>query len=61
MAFAIINALWLESSYAFGQIDEDTTRERFESSAPNLQETAWLRRSTCRTSSSRAFSNRHRR
>lgn len=31
LAFAVINALWLESSYAFGQIDEDTTRERFES------------------------------
>jgi len=40
LAFAIINALWLETSYAFGQINADTTRKRFESSVPNLQETA---------------------
>lgn len=29
LGFGIINALWLESSYAFGQLDEDATRRRF--------------------------------
>jgi cyd operon protein YbgT len=37
LAFAIINALWLETSYAFAQINADSS---FESSVPNLQETA---------------------
>jgi cyd operon protein YbgT len=31
LGFGIINALWLESSYAFGALDEEATRERFES------------------------------
>ena len=31
LGFGIINALWLESSYAFGELDEDDTRERFAS------------------------------
>lgn len=31
LAFGIINALWLEASYAFGDLDEAQTRERFES------------------------------
>jgi cyd operon protein YbgT len=30
LAAAIINVLWLESNYAFGQRDENTTRKRFE-------------------------------
>ena len=30
LGFGIINVLWLESSYAFGDLDEDMTRERFE-------------------------------
>lgn len=30
LGFGIINALWLEASYAFGELDEARTRERFE-------------------------------
>ena len=30
LAAAIINVMWLESNYAFGQRDEDTTRASFE-------------------------------
>ena len=30
LAAAIINVMWLEANYAFGQRDEDLTRERFE-------------------------------
>lgn len=33
LGFGIINVLWLESSYAFGALDEEATRERFESRA----------------------------
>ncbi|WP_423761824.1 cytochrome bd-I oxidase subunit CydX [Burkholderia sp. NLJ2] len=33
LAFGVVNALWLESSYAFGELDEAATRERFESRA----------------------------
>lgn len=29
LGFGIINVLWLESSYAFGDLDEAATRERF--------------------------------
>ena len=31
LAFGIINVMWLEANYAFGERDEDTTRQRFES------------------------------
>lgn len=31
LAFGVINVLWLESSYAFGALDEATTHERFRS------------------------------
>jgi cyd operon protein YbgT len=31
LAFGIVNALWLESSYAFGHLDEDDTHDRFKS------------------------------
>ena len=31
LGFGIINVLWLEASYAFGELDEQATRERFES------------------------------
>jgi cyd operon protein YbgT len=30
LSAAIINVLWLESNYAFGQRDEETTRASFE-------------------------------
>ncbi|NRR28676.1 cytochrome bd-I oxidase subunit CydX [Oxalobacteraceae bacterium] len=30
LALAIINVMWLEANYAFGQRDEDSTRESFE-------------------------------
>lgn len=30
LALAIINVMWLEAHYAFGQRDEETTRSRFE-------------------------------
>ena len=30
LSAAIINVMWLEANYAFGQRDEDTTRARFE-------------------------------
>jgi len=29
LTLAIINAIWLETNYAFGQRDEDTTLARF--------------------------------
>jgi cyd operon protein YbgT len=29
LAFGIINVMWLESSYALGELDEETTRKRF--------------------------------
>ena len=35
LGFGIINALWLEASYAFGQLDEEATRDRFESRSQN--------------------------
>lgn len=31
LAFGVINVLWLEASYAFGELDEADTRGRFES------------------------------
>jgi cyd operon protein YbgT len=33
LSAAIINVMWLEANYAFGQRDEDTTRTRFERAA----------------------------
>ena len=30
LAFGIINVMWLEANYAFGQRDEEQTRLRFE-------------------------------
>ena len=33
LSAAIINVMWLEANYAFGQRDEDTTRESFESAS----------------------------
>ncbi|PUA18655.1 cytochrome bd-I oxidase subunit CydX [Glaciimonas sp. PCH181] len=33
LAFGIINVMWLESNYAFGSRDEETTRKRFEDAA----------------------------
>lgn len=30
LAFGIINVMWLEANYAFGERDEDQTREAFE-------------------------------
>ena len=33
LAAAVINVMWLEANYAFGQRDEDTTRQRFEDAA----------------------------
>ncbi len=30
LALAIINVMWLEANYAFGQRDEDSTRQAFE-------------------------------
>ena len=29
LAFGIINVMWLEASYTFGELDEDRIRERF--------------------------------
>ena len=29
LAFGVINVLWLEASYAFGELDEGTTQDRF--------------------------------
>jgi len=31
LAFGIINVMWLEADYAFGDREEDATRKRFES------------------------------
>ncbi|HAT31990.1 MAG TPA: cytochrome bd-I oxidase subunit CydX, partial [Janthinobacterium sp.] len=33
VALAIINVMWLESNYAFGQRNEKQTRERFENAS----------------------------
>ncbi|MES2935734.1 MAG: cytochrome bd-I oxidase subunit CydX [Pseudomonadota bacterium] len=33
LAFGIINVMWLEANYAFGERDEEITRERFEQGA----------------------------
>ena len=30
LAFGIINVMWLEADYAFGEREEDETRKRFE-------------------------------
>ena len=30
LAFGIINVMWLEANYAFGERDEALTKERFE-------------------------------
>ena len=35
MALAFVVMLWLESSDAFGELDEDETRKRFESRSEN--------------------------
>jgi len=40
LGFGIINVLWLESSYAFGELDEEMTRERFESRSDTAQAVA---------------------
>lgn len=29
LAFGVINVMWLEASYAFGELDEDKVRRRF--------------------------------
>jgi len=29
LAFGIINVMWLEASYTFGELDEERIRERF--------------------------------
>ena len=29
LAFGIINVMWLEASYTFGELDEEITRRRF--------------------------------
>lgn len=31
LGFGVINVLWLEASYAFGDLDEATTEKRFAS------------------------------
>jgi cyd operon protein YbgT len=31
LAFGIINVMWLEASYSFGELDEGRIRERFRS------------------------------
>lgn len=36
LAFGLINVLWLEASYAFGELDEAHTRGRFESRSDHL-------------------------
>jgi len=33
LAFGIINVMWLEASYSFGELDENRIRERFGSEA----------------------------
>jgi cyd operon protein YbgT len=29
LAFGIINVMWLEANYTFGDLDEESTRKRF--------------------------------
>jgi cyd operon protein YbgT len=38
LAFGIINAMWLEASYTFGEVDESTIRERFGAHAGDHQD-----------------------
>ena len=38
VALAIINVMWLEANYAFGQRDEEQTRARFENASKAEQE-----------------------
>ena len=34
LAFGIINVMWLESSFALGELDEEQTKRRFGDRAP---------------------------
>ena len=34
LAFGIINVMWLEASYSFGELDSEGTKRRFGDSAP---------------------------
>jgi cyd operon protein YbgT len=34
LAFGIINVMWLEASYTFGEFDEEITRRRFGEGPP---------------------------
>lgn len=34
LAFGIINVMWLEASYTFGELDEEITRRRFGERVP---------------------------
>jgi len=34
LAFGIINVMWLEASYTFGELDESRIKERFRGLAP---------------------------
>jgi cyd operon protein YbgT len=34
LAFGIINVMWLEASFSFGELDEERVKRRFGDSAP---------------------------
>jgi cyd operon protein YbgT len=38
LAFGIINVMWLEANYAFGERDETATQERFEQARKEYRE-----------------------
>jgi cyd operon protein YbgT len=40
LAFGIINVMWLEASYTFGELDEERIRERFKKPAKPSRDAA---------------------
>ncbi len=38
LAFGIINVMWLEASYTFGELDEALTRRRFGDRGPAAED-----------------------
>ena len=38
LAFGIVNVMWLEASYAFGQLDEGDIYNRFRGKAPEAKQ-----------------------
>ena len=39
LAFGIINVMWLEASYSFGELDPEATKRRFGDQTPSDEST----------------------